>query len=78
MLNSATMLLKMRDAVARLMEKCEKITKKMASLVEDLTEGDSASELTEQPTIIPHHLKIPQIYLCSFYFEIILLLFDPL
>ena len=58
MLNSATMLLKMRDAVARLMEKCEKITKKMASLVEDLTEGDSVSELTEQPTIIPHHLKI--------------------
>ena len=36
MLNSATMLLRMRDAVARLMEKCEKITKKMASLVQDV------------------------------------------
>ena len=58
MLNSATMLLRMRDAVARLMEKCEKITKKMASLVEDLTEESGGSELTEQPNIIPPHLKM--------------------
>ena len=58
MLNNTTMLLRMRDAVARLMEKCERITKKMTSLVEDLTEGKSASELTEQPKIIPSHLKM--------------------
>lgn len=58
MLNSATMLLRMRDAVARLMEKCEKITKKMASLVEDLTEEHGGSELREQPSIIPPHLKM--------------------
>ena len=58
MLNSTTMLLRMRDAVARLMEKCEKITKKMADVVEDLTHGDSLSELTEQPKIIPKQLKM--------------------
>jgi hypothetical protein len=36
MLNNATLLLKMRDAIARLMDKCEKITKKMAALVEQV------------------------------------------
>lgn len=57
MLNNTTVLLKMRDAVARLMDKCEKITEKMAKVVEDLTangEDPSAnSELTEQPKTIP-------------------------
>jgi hypothetical protein len=57
MLNNTTMLLRMRDAIARLMEKCERITKKMTSLVEDLTEGKSG-ELTEQPKIIPSHLQM--------------------
>jgi len=40
------------------MERCEKITKKMASLVVDLTDGNGGNELTEQPKIIPGHLKI--------------------
>ena len=58
LLNSATELLRMRDAIARLMDKCEKITKKMAALVEALTEGTGGSELTEQPKNIPSHLKL--------------------
>ena len=60
MLNSATELLRMRDAIARLMDKCEKITKKMASLVVDLTEGrgSGSSDLMEQPKNIPSHLKM--------------------
>ena len=40
------------------MEKCEKITKKMASLVEDLTEGKGGAELREQPKNIPSPLKM--------------------
>jgi SWI/SNF-related matrix-associated actin-dependent regulator 1 of chromatin subfamily A len=55
MLNSATMLLRMRDAISKLMEKCEKITKKMATLVQDLTED---SGVTEQPSNIPDHLML--------------------
>jgi SWI/SNF-related matrix-associated actin-dependent regulator 1 of chromatin subfamily A len=49
------MLLRMRDAISKLMEKCEKITKKMASLVQDLTED---SGVTEQPSNIPDHLML--------------------
>ena len=48
----------MRDAVARLMEKCEKITDKMAKMVEGLTSGESGKELTEQPKSIPDGLKM--------------------
>ena len=57
-LNNSVLLLKMRDAVARLMEKCEKITDKMAKLVEGLTSGESSKELTEQPKSIPEGLKM--------------------
>ncbi|TRY77180.1 hypothetical protein TCAL_10932 [Tigriopus californicus] len=53
LLNNASLLIKMRDAVARLMEKCEKITEKMENIVQDLTNGTSARmELHEQPKII--------------------------
>ncbi len=53
MLNHTTVLIKMRDAVARLMEKCEKITRKMEAMVEELTRGDRTQmELTEQPDIM--------------------------
>ena len=53
MLNNTTVLIRMRDAVSRLMEKCEKITKRMAKIVESLTEGEKSSlELTEQPKIL--------------------------
>ena len=59
MLNSATVLLRMREAVARLMEKCEKITRKMEEMVEDLTNGDSTRmELTEQPKSLERSLKL--------------------
>ena len=63
MLNNTTMLLKMRDAVARLMEKCEKITEKMTNMVEKLTGSaedlkNHTVELTEQPKSIPVGLKM--------------------
>ena len=57
-LNNCVVLLKMRDAIARLMDKCEKITDKMSKLVESLTSGESAKELTEQPKTIPDGLKL--------------------
>ena len=60
MLNNTTGLLKMRDAVARLMDKCEKITEKMTKMVEELTSQDgdggnttTTANLTEQPKCIP-------------------------
>ena len=40
------------------MDKCEKITDKMSKLVESLTSGESAKELTEQPKTIPDGLKL--------------------
>ena len=53
MLNHTTVLIKMRDAVNRLMDKCEKITKRMETMVESLTHGDKKSmELMEQPKIL--------------------------
>ena len=59
MLNNTTVLIRMRDAVARLMEKCEKITKRMANIVETLTEGEHSSlELTEQPKILNKDFKL--------------------
>lgn len=59
MLNNTTILIRMRDAVARLMEKCEKITKRMATIVEALTEGkESSLELTEQPKILNKDFKL--------------------
>ena len=42
----------------RLMDKCEKITEKMARMGESLTAGESNNELTEQPKMIPDGLKM--------------------
>ena len=59
MLNNTTILLKMRDAVARLMDKCEKITHKMTKLVEDLTSNSqNTTELIQQPKMIPDGYKM--------------------
>ena len=63
MLNNTTILIKMRDAVTKLMEKCQRITEKMTTLVESLTStGENASkhklELTEQPSIISDGYKL--------------------
>ncbi len=59
MLNNTIILLKMRDAIARLMDRCEKITDKMANVVEKLTSGDAqVNELTEQPKSIPDGFKL--------------------
>ena len=74
MLNNATNLIRMRDTISRLMEKCEKITMRMNTLVEKLlakTEekannggyGDAnpqAMELTEQPKSISEGFKLKQ------------------
>jgi len=61
MLNNTTDLLKMRDGIARLMEKCQKITSKMESLVEALiTDSQAASDLTEQPKIITEGFKLTE------------------
>jgi len=62
MLNNATVLIKMRDAVARLMDKCEKITRRMEAMVEDLTtKGNSSQmELTEQPHILNADMKLTE------------------
>ncbi len=41
------------------MERCEKITKKMESMVEDLTKGDKTHlELTEQPKSLNGEMKL--------------------
>ena len=62
MLNNATLLIKMRDAISRLMEKCEKITNRMENLVENLTlnsnEKNPEMELTEQPKSLNNDLKL--------------------
>jgi SWI/SNF-related matrix-associated actin-dependent regulator 1 of chromatin subfamily A len=53
MLNHTTQLLRMRETVSKLMEKCEKITDKMANMVEDLTKGNKTNmDLNKQPTSI--------------------------
>ncbi len=53
MLNHTTILIKMRDAIAKLMERCEKITNRMEAMVEELTRGERTQmELTEQPRIM--------------------------
>ena len=45
----------------RLMEKCQKITSKMESLVEALiTDSQAASDLTEQPKIITEGFKLTE------------------
>jgi SWI/SNF-related matrix-associated actin-dependent regulator 1 of chromatin subfamily A len=52
MLNHTTGLLRMRDAVAKLMERCEKITKRMENMVENLTNSAAAGtklEVSSQP-----------------------------
>ena len=59
MLNNTTILLKMRDAVSRLMDKCEKITEKMTKMVETLTsDAANVTELTEQPKNIVEGFKL--------------------
>jgi len=67
MLNNTTSLLRMRDTISRLMDKCEKITERMTNLVEKLVEnpesqenGDTekSMELTEQPKSISEGLKL--------------------
>ena len=62
LLNNATILLKMRDGISRLMEKCEKITARMESLVEALISGANCNrmELTEQPKSITDGYKLTQ------------------
>merc|ERR1719480_506493 len=50
MLNSATELLRMKSAVTKLMNKCQKITVKMEGIVEQLTScSQNMLELSEQP-----------------------------
>ena len=69
MLNNTTSLLRMRDTISRLMDKCEKITERMTNLVEKLMEnsepkedGNSTKptgmELTEQPKSISDGFKL--------------------
>jgi len=61
MLNNTTDLLKMRDGIARLMEKCQKITAKMESLVETLiNDTQAAQDLTEQPKSITEGFKLKE------------------
>ena len=50
MLNSAVELLRMKSAVTKLMNKCQKITAKMEGIVEQLTNcSQSSLELSQQP-----------------------------
>jgi hypothetical protein len=58
LLNTAMLLLQMRSAIKRLMEKCESIAKKLESHVQDLTKGRGTLELSMQPKIIPEHLRL--------------------
>jgi len=61
MLNSATELLRMKSAVKKLMDKCQKITLKMEGVVERLTEGRASDmELTEQPKMLNKAMKLTE------------------
>jgi archaellum component FlaC len=62
MLNNVTILLRMRDAVAKLMEKCEKISTKMETMVEELTNENSRGQmdLTVQPKNINQSMKLTE------------------
>jgi len=59
MLNSATELLRMKSAVTKLMNKCQKITVKMEGIVEQLTScSQSMLELSEQPKSLNPNFKL--------------------
>jgi len=59
MLNSATELLRMKSAVTKLMNKCQKITAKMEGIVEQLTScSQSMLELSEQPKSLNPSFKL--------------------
>jgi len=59
LLNSATDLLRMKAAVKKLMDKCQKITLKIEGVVERLTEGRVADmEITEQPEMLNKSKKL--------------------
>lgn len=59
MLNSATELLRMKSAVTKLMNKCQKITAKMEGIVEQLTScSQSMLELSEQPKSLNPAFKL--------------------
>ena len=72
MLNNTTVLIRMRDTIARLMEKCEKITERMTTMVEKLMENSQQKgpgvnatnsvrmELTEQPKSLSAGYKLKQ------------------
>lgn len=58
-LNSATELLRMKAAVTKLMNKCQKITIKMEGIVEQLTAcSQSMLELSEQPKSLNPNFKL--------------------
>ena len=58
MLNSCTDLLRMKSAVTKLMNKCQKITAKMEGVVEKLTNSGSHNlEIKKQPGILNPSLK---------------------
>eukprot|EP00090_Calanus_glacialis_P034369 TRINITY_DN5767_c0_g1_i1.p1 TRINITY_DN5767_c0_g1~~TRINITY_DN5767_c0_g1_i1.p1 ORF type:complete len:906 (-),score=328.78 TRINITY_DN5767_c0_g1_i1:158-2875(-) len=59
MLNNATELLRMKSAVTKLMNKCQKITAKMEGIVEQLTScSQSMLELSEQPKSLNPAFKL--------------------
>jgi len=59
MLNSAVELLRMKSAITKLMNKCQKITAKMEGIVEQLTNcAKSSLELQEQPKTLNTKFKL--------------------
>jgi len=59
MLNNATELLRMKSAITKLMNKCQKITAKMEGIVEKLTASTTAMlELSEQPKSLNQNYRL--------------------
>ena len=59
MLNSAVELLRMKSAITKLMNKCQKITAKMEGIVEQLTNCSKSSlDLQEQPKTLNSKFKL--------------------
>ena len=59
MLNSAVELLRMKSAITKLMNKCQKITAKMEGIVEQLTNcSQSSLDLQEQPKSLNPNFKL--------------------
>ena len=59
MLNSAVELLRMKSAITKLMNKCQKITAKMEGIVEQLTNcSQSSLDLQEQPKSLNPNYKL--------------------